>query len=75
MKLNVKNQNVDPRFLELAMEVYEKNAGHETYGDMVEFYDEDGAVLMTAQEIPGGKVRFTFYSGEVFDETEVRPVA
>lgn len=58
-------------FLSMVKKVYENNVGYETYGDVTEFYDEDGVVLMTMQEVPGGKMRFAFDNGEVFDMNEV----
>ena len=58
-------------FLSMVKKVYENNVGYETYGDVTEFYDEDGVVLMTMQEVHGGKMRFAFDNGEVFDMNEV----
>lgn len=45
-------------------EVSEKAVGCETYGSVTEFYDEDGAVLMTAEEKNNGQVLFKFSDSE-----------
>lgn len=51
------------KFLDLVKNVYEKITGHESYGEITEYYDEDGVVLMTTRE-EDGHVNFQFTEGE-----------
>ena len=41
-------ENTQVEFIERIKDVENKSVGHETYGNVTEFYDEDGVVLMVS---------------------------
>lgn len=45
---NVDNKKSEHEFIQHINSVYDKCDGYETYGNTVEFFDEDGIVLMLA---------------------------
>ena len=47
-------------FLDKIKHTYENVVGYESYGDTIEFYDEDGVVLMLAHNLADNKIMFTF---------------
>ena len=51
-------------FIERIKKVYDTCDGNESYDNVVEFYDEDGVVLMTAEDLDENTIRFTFTDDE-----------
>lgn len=61
-------------FLSQINNIYENTVGYESYGDTIEFYDEDGVVLMTCTNISDGKILFTFTENNDNYEYELNDV-
>lgn len=53
------------QFMSKIESIFHQCVGHETYGDVTEFYDEDGVVLMTARE-EGENMLLSFGPGQEF---------
>ena len=55
-------------FIKRIQKVYDECDGNESYDNVVEFYDEDGVVLMLAEDVDENTIRFTFTDdGTIFD--------
>lgn len=52
--------------------IFRDCVGHESYGALTEFYDEDGCVLLCTEEAENGEVTFLFPDGECFSATAGR---
>lgn len=53
-------------FLRCVRESQSRVVNYECYGNVVEFYDEDGCVVMTCVRQDDGSVAFNFAQGECF---------
>lgn len=65
---------IEVEFVEKIQKIYDECSGYEVFGDVTEFYDEDGVVLMTATENQEeqGTITFSFTeNGESFVYKEV----
>lgn len=58
-QLKISNKQLEQEFIKKINEVYEKCTSYETYGNITEFYDEDGITIMTATE-DENKIIFQF---------------
>ena len=62
--------NIENEFIKKINDVYDKCYGSETFGNVTEFYDEDGVVLMTSTE-EGEKITFKFSEGNDEENFEI----
>ena len=58
---------MESKFIQCVNKAARRSVGHETYGDTTEFYDEDGAVVMTATQTGRNTVSFKFGNDESFN--------
>lgn len=57
---------VQSDFIEKISQVNKNCIGNETAGNFVEFYDEDGVILMSCEK-ENNKLIFTFQDGSVYE--------
>lgn len=70
--LEERNMETENEFLEKINSVIKNIVGKESYGGFTEFYDEDGVVLMRAEESDDGLINFSFSGDtEIFSYEEV----
>lgn len=63
---NLNPTAIKDKFDELIAEVTRKMVGFQDFGSTVEFYDEDGVVLLVITK-DNGKCSFTFGTDDLFD--------
>lgn len=65
------DKKLEKDFIEKINKVYDKCEGNESYGNVTEFYDEDGVVLMTAEDKDDKTIIFTFTDDESIYEYKI----
>lgn len=70
--VKVIDKKIENEFVEKVNSTYKACVGYETFGQVTEFYDEDGAVLMRSTAELDGKIVFEFPdSNSLFEYEEV----
>lgn len=60
------SKDIENEFIEKINSVYKNCTGYEKFGQTTEFYDEDGAIVMTAEEEQDGQISFKFPDSDSF---------